>query len=576
MNVFFPALTALLLTAPLLAAPVPSNGEARFKEIDSLLDQTRVLLARIGAPAGALGNAPLSPEEEALRRDCLAEPSLKLMLRGRTAVPIYGMDALREGLRAYLKCEAFTQGKQSLCATMTRDWPLPPQNDFESTCLESYNYYAVTRLNITGQPNAAKTCETLTLSPGELDGTNQREECAFQTSRPDPDCRQAIAADPESPRAHGCVEQGAFNGDESVCPLVKAETSRRRCQDGAAYRKAYSAKDVRLCEDSLGCRMLMGERVCARHLAAIREPFCGLWSADKLAASLSSRLKAALDAFEPKSAPGYAARRRSADSLDAEIEKSFKKLSLPPEKARPAQTKEVPKSKAEIEWVRIPGGSFLMGSSGRRPGTENEGPVHRVAVKSFELAKTLVTNKQYRACIEAGACPVMSTNCGNSFKEDDQPVICVDWNEARIFSEWAGGRLPSEAEWEYAARSGGKKQEYPWGDEAPKPCEQLVMGSCAGVTTLPVCSKPKGNTSQGLCDMAGNAWEWVQDWYHDSYEGAPSDGSAWQSPPGAFRVSRGGSWGNSATHVRAAKREYVDPSSRNYIMGFRPARGLPD
>jgi formylglycine-generating enzyme required for sulfatase activity len=146
----------------------------------------------------------------------------------------------------------------------------------------------------------------------------------------------------------------------------------------------------------------------------------------------------------------------------------------------------------------------------------------------------------------------------------------VDWNQAKTFSAWVGGRLPSEAEWEYAARSAGKDRKYPWGDEDAT-CERAVISGC-GSATAPVCSKPAGNTQQGLCDMAGNAWEWVQDWYHGSYNGAPTDGSAWESPTGSYRVGRGGSWNYPADIARSAYRGSLVPGFRNYYLGFRPAR----
>ena len=231
-----------------------------------------------------------------------------------------------------------------------------------------------------------------------------------------------------------------------------------------------------------------------------------------------------------------------------------------------------------IEWVRIPGGSFNMGSE---DGDSDEMPVHIVMVPTFEMGKTQVTVDQYRACVEAGACTAPSTSEWCNWGQSDRgkhPINCVDWNQAQAFATWAGGRLPSEAEWEYAARSGGGDCKYPWGDEDAT-CERAVMNDgsgygCGRDSTWPVCSKPSGDTTQGLCDMAGNVWEWVQDWYHDSYNGAPTDGLAWESPTGSYRVFRGGSWGSGAGGVRAANRNSGLPGNRNDFVGFRLARSV--
>ncbi len=199
-------------------------------------------------------------------------------------------------------------------------------------------------------------------------------------------------------------------------------------------------------------------------------------------------------------------------------------------------------------------------------GDSDEKPVHEVTVRTFQMAKTEVTNKQYRACVGAGACAPPSSYEGG----DGHPVVNVDWEQARKFSDWVGGRLPSEAEWEYAARSAGKDWKYPWGDEDAT-CERAVIGGC-GSGAAPVCSKPAGNTAQGLCDMAGNAWEWVQDWGHGSYNGAPNDGSAWESPAGSYRVLRGGAWFNDASNARAAYRNRLAPAYRSGYLSFRPVR----
>ena len=243
--------------------------------------------------------------------------------------------------------------------------------------------------------------------------------------------------------------------------------------------------------------------------------------------------------------------------------------------------------KAGVTWVSIPGGTFQMGSGEN----SDEKPAHSVTVRAFQMAKTEVTFKQYNACVAAGACPAAHVDDGScyvwdgsswkqgtlpsNFRGDDQPVVCVDWSQAQAFAKWSGGRLPTEAEWEYAARGGGKDRKYPWGDETAN-CSRAVMSDggngCGRGTTWPVCSKTAGNTPQGLCDLAGNVWEWVQDWYHSSYGGAPSDGSAWENPAGSGRVIRGGGWSSVASNVRAAYRSSYDPGSRYLNLGFRLAR----
>lgn len=253
-----------------------------------------------------------------------------------------------------------------------------------------------------------------------------------------------------------------------------------------------------------------------------------------------------------------------------DIQVNVPKTSLTPAvpKADGTEADRVAPDKADIQWVRIPEGTFSMGS-----GNGSEGPAHSVTIKSFQISKTLVTNKQYKACVAAGACSP-ATYYGSQYEEDDQPIVGVDWNQANTFSQWVGGRLPSEAEWEYAARSAGKDQKYPWGNEEAT-CSLAVISGCSRAT-ISVCSKPAGNTQQGLCDMAGNAWEWVQDWYHDSYNGAPIDGSAWERPAGSVRVNRGGTWNGHAGPARSAYRNYGNPDGRLYSLGFRPARSLPD
>lgn len=230
--------------------------------------------------------------------------------------------------------------------------------------------------------------------------------------------------------------------------------------------------------------------------------------------------------------------------------------------------------KAAIEWVSIPAGTFKMGS---RNGYSEEQLVFERTIRGFDMSKTEVTVAQYKACVDEGRCvkPDEGGNCnwGKPGREN-HPVNCVSWHEAAKFAEWAGGRLPSEAEWEYAARSAGKDRKYPWGDSEPT-CGKAVMYfghfGCDSDFTGPVGSKPEGNTEQGLSDMAGNVWEWVEDAWHDSYEGAPKDGSAWVDGS-SYRVVRGGSWRDDAGHLRSARRGFVGPGNRGSGVGLRLVR----
>jgi len=227
-----------------------------------------------------------------------------------------------------------------------------------------------------------------------------------------------------------------------------------------------------------------------------------------------------------------------------------------------------------LQWVPLPGGSFRMGSD---EGDDDEMPAHSVTLRPFSLTMTEITVGQYRACVQVGKCtePSQGDSCnwGQGGRED-HPMDCIDWNQADAFCRAAGGRLPTEAEWEYAARSGGRDQQYPWGDE-PASCQRAVMDdggrSCGrGNTTWPVCSKPAGNSAQGLCDLVGNVWEWVADWYGSYSAEAVSDPVGPGS--GSRRVDRGGSWGSPARDLRAAYRLRDEPAYRDDHLGARCAR----
>ena len=255
----------------------------------------------------------------------------------------------------------------------------------------------------------------------------------------------------------------------------------------------------------------------------------------------------------------------------------------------------------EIDWVFLDGGTFMMGSES---GEENEMPVHQVSVPAFQMMKTEVTLEQYFKCsVSVGGCEFDFEPTGGPYAEKcnwdhleermEHPINCVTWLMAEAFCEWIGARLPSEAEWEYASRNQGQDVEYPWcteGEECPEPtCDYCVMNmgedtpepfvawdGCGEDRTWPVCSKPLGNTHRGLCDMVGNVREMVQDDYHLTYEGAPSDGSAWLDVSQGSSVVRGGDKNQSAEFLRIRKRlqyfDKLDEDGRMGITGFRCAR----
>ncbi|MCY4283154.1 MAG: formylglycine-generating enzyme family protein, partial [Gammaproteobacteria bacterium] len=161
--------------------------------------------------------------------------------------------------------------------------------------------------------------------------------------------------------------------------------------------------------------------------------------------------------------------------------------------------------------------------------------------------------------------------------QDNQPVVCVSWNDAQAFIKWlsdeTGGnyRLPTEAEWEYAARA-GTTTKYSWGDDIGSNRANCDNDDCGDSYdyTAPVGSFPAN--PWGLHDMHGNVWEWVQDCWNDNYKGAPKDGSVWTSGDCSQRVIRGGSWFYDAWYLRSADRFRYDRANRNGTIGFRLAQ----
>jgi formylglycine-generating enzyme required for sulfatase activity len=225
--------------------------------------------------------------------------------------------------------------------------------------------------------------------------------------------------------------------------------------------------------------------------------------------------------------------------------------------------------------VYIPAGEFQMGSES---GNSNESPVHTVYTDAFWMDESEVTNRMFALCVEAGKCEQPDGSHYNDPNYADHPVYNVSWYGARAYCEWAGARLPTEAEWEKAARGGLEGKLYPWGDDPPSCTPGAENGAqytaCDG-DTAPV--KTFAPNAYGLYDMAGNLWEWVADWYDSEYYGALEDGV--RNPTGpesaSYRVLRGGSWSDYVNYLRVSNRLRSAPSDIITSFGFRCVRSLP-
>ena len=212
--------------------------------------------------------------------------------------------------------------------------------------------------------------------------------------------------------------------------------------------------------------------------------------------------------------------------------------------------------------VHVPHGPFFMGSD---RGFANERPQHQVALAGFYLDRTEVTNEQWNAY---AANLAISPRVGF----DDHPVVNVNWFEASEYCRWAGLRLPTEAEWEKGAR-GVDGRVYPWGESISGVHANFVdSGDPFDNSTTPVGLFPEGTSPSGALDMAGNVWEWVVDWFDESYYASSPERNPRGPSSGQGRVLRGGSWINLPLSLRTTHRGGRDPMNRTNFIGFRCAR----
>ena len=221
------------------------------------------------------------------------------------------------------------------------------------------------------------------------------------------------------------------------------------------------------------------------------------------------------------------------------------------------------------EMVPVQGGTFAMGSDDDL----SEKPIHRVTIRPFAISKFPITIREWNACVAAKSCTYVPTG------KDDAPVANVSWTDAQEFVDWLSKvtkktfRLPSEAEWEYAAR-GRTSTKFWWGDQL-----QADTANCKGCNEPYDASQPlkvgsfKPNPF-GLYDMGGNIHQWVTDCWHKNYQGAPSDGSPWEENNCLSHVIRSGSWKNGPSYVRPSNRDHYDTGVRYPTHGFRVAHSL--
>jgi eukaryotic-like serine/threonine-protein kinase len=265
------------------------------------------------------------------------------------------------------------------------------------------------------------------------------------------------------------------------------------------------------------------------------------------------------------------------------------KNTLPPDPSPVSVTTTVNPMDGAV-MVYVPEGAFLMGSEDD-DAWDNEKPARLVTLDGFWIYQTPVTVDQFKSFVEATGHSTTAENQGESYVFDgswkprlgaywgspegegsdvmgreDHPVVHISWHDASAYCLWAGGGLPTEAEWEKAAR-GTDGRTYPWGDENPT-CSLVNFIGCGGGTT-PVGSTPSGGSPYGALDMAGNVWEWVADWFHEDYYHESATTNPTGPASGDFRVLRGGSWNCYAKCLRVSVRYKLAPGETSNHSGFR-------
>ncbi|MEX0830397.1 MAG: formylglycine-generating enzyme family protein [Nitrospirales bacterium] len=229
--------------------------------------------------------------------------------------------------------------------------------------------------------------------------------------------------------------------------------------------------------------------------------------------------------------------------------------------------------------VLVPAGSFLMGSP-EGTGEPDERPQHRVYLNDFYIDQYEVTVERYHQFLQDNnrGAPKYWDRVEIS-RDGQKPVVRITWYDAQAYCQWAGKRLPTEAEWEKAAR-GPDNRTYPWGETTPNFTtanlgKAYEPGKAYAEKLQPVGSFERGKSLYGAYDMAGNVWEWVADWFDQDYYLISPKKNPQGPSSGNFKVRRGGSWGNDPTALRSGLRGRLLPLRRSAAVGFRCAQDAP-
>lgn len=222
-----------------------------------------------------------------------------------------------------------------------------------------------------------------------------------------------------------------------------------------------------------------------------------------------------------------------------------------------------------MQLAYIPAGEFVMGSAENDPdAADDEKPQHNVYLDAYWIDKTEVTNGMYNQCLEEGACTLPVLPSEAFYQEPNQPVQGLAWTQAAAYCAWAGRRLPTEAEWEKAAR-GADGRLFPWGNtllDEPTANYDFLFNQFTNVGSFELGASP-----YGVMDMAGNVWEWTADWYDENYYA----NSPYENPTGpesgTIKSIRGGAWNTVLRAIRVANRHWAFPE-RDDIVGFRCAK----